>query len=127
MDTVADVVRQIRSQVQNEPENGDKDSDANSLRSRLKTAWHKVREAIEAAANDPDIHGQTRNRYNRIPRYNYVDLIDSLNIDGNGGQNTNTFYSANELWQTHKTGKTKLSEDDVKKMELLAKGIKTQH
>lgn len=86
----------------------------------LSQNWHRVRDRLEEIASDSRIDGRTAAKYARIDRRNYVDLVSSLNKDGQLGDNGGQFLTAAQIWSSHRTRKKAPSQETIQKMIDLA-------
>lgn len=85
----------------------------------LREDWSAIRDDLERQAVEPTIKGQTRAKYARIDRRNYMDLVNALVSDGHLHGDVDRFREAIALWYKFRTGKRMPSPDDNKKMKQL--------
>ena len=113
-----EALAQLRNSLTNIQESAEEQAD--TLRSQLKTHWYAIQTALEEIASDPKIHGKTRARYSKIPRYDMGVLLKTLVDDRNIDDRANDFKEAIHLWTWHRNGKPPLPQGDVEKMRDLA-------
>lgn len=96
------------------------ESSGNELRNQLKAHWYAVQGALEELASDPKIHGRTRARYLKIPRFTMEALLNALVEDKHMDDRLPHFREALNLWAWHRNGKPPLAATDVEKMREIA-------
>ncbi|HEV7689214.1 MAG TPA: hypothetical protein VGO52_00245 [Hyphomonadaceae bacterium] len=116
-----EMLGQLRSGVSDLQDTTEQNAD--NLRVQLKEHWHLIRDELEKAAANPEIHGKTRLRYSKIPRYDPTDLIDAMCRDMNMDAREEHFRAAAKLWNWHRNGKAPLALENVQQMGELAQRV----
>lgn len=95
--------------------------DQQNSRDDINKNWSLVRDYIERLANNPEIDGRTRARYNRIDRRSYQDLVDALLVDGHlNAERAKDIQKAIVLWRRYRGGKLTVEASDAQWIQQLA-------
>jgi|CXWL01.1.fsa_nt_gi hypothetical protein len=96
------------------------DPAAEARREKIKSEWNRLQRQVESLASASWIHGQTKLRYTRIDRRNYIDLLKAMDQDGNLAGSLVDWEAALNAWYTFRARNTPApSPTDVESMVAL--------
>lgn len=92
---------------------------ADKNRERIREIWRSIQELVERAAARDTINGNTRAKYTRWDRRNYLGLINTIHSDGNLPGSLSLWEEAYTAWQYNIRSVPPVSAEAVQRMEVL--------